>query len=96
MRVVARLSSIVAVSVIGTVLVVAGVVMLITPGPGVLAIIAGLAVWSREFRWARGLLDRARARVMHRMGRRGDAGVAVLPSPGPDVPDGDVPRQRVA
>lgn len=96
MRVVARLSSIVAVSVTGTVLVVAGVVMLLTPGPGVLAIIAGLAVWSREFRWARGLLDRARERVTRRMGRHGDADVTVLPSPDPDVPDGDAPHQRVA
>lgn len=64
-----RIGSLVAVSVTGTLLIVAGVIMLVTPGPGLLAIAAGLAVWAREFRWARRLLDRARARIARSMGR---------------------------
>ena len=97
MRVVARLSSIVAVSVIGTVLVVAGVVMLVTPGPGLLAIVAGLAVWAREFRWARRLLDRARARLSRRSGDHGRS-ARPLPTPPPAglTDDDSPPRQRVA
>lgn len=63
MRIVRRVTSVVAVSVIGSVLIVAGLVMLVTPGPGLVAIIAGLAVWAREFRWAHRLLDRAKARL---------------------------------
>ena len=82
-----------AVSVVGSLLVVAGLVMLVTPGPGLLAIIAGLAVWAREFRWARRMLDRARQRVAERLGR-GDTTVGALPT---EDHDGDAPdHQRVA
>lgn len=51
------------VTVLGAVLVVAGVVMLVTPGPGLVAIAAGLAVLATEFDWARDLRDRARHRL---------------------------------
>lgn len=91
MRVVARLSSIVAVSVIGTVLVAVGIVMLVTPGPGLLLIVAGLAVWAREFRWARRLLDHARARVRHRARRSAPTAIDP-PGEGPAAP----PDERVA
>lgn len=73
MQIVRRVTSILAVSVTGTVLIVAGAVMLVTPGPGLLAIVAGLAVWAREFRWARRLLDRTRARIAARLGRSSPA-----------------------
>lgn len=69
MDVLRRIGSVVAVSVTGTVLVVVGVVMLVTPGPGLLAIAAGLAVWAKEFQWARRLLDRARHAIARRLGR---------------------------
>lgn len=69
MDVLRRIGSVVAVSVTGTVLVVAGVIMLATPGPGLLAIAAGLAVWAKEFQWARRLLDRARDAIARRLGR---------------------------
>lgn len=65
-----RIGSLVAVSVTGTLLIVAGVIMLLTPGPGLLAIAAGLAVWAREFRWARRLLNRARDRIARSVRRR--------------------------
>jgi hypothetical protein len=50
------------------VLVAAGVVMLVTPGPGLLVVAAGLAVLAREFRWARRLLASARERLSARFG----------------------------
>ena len=37
----------------GTVLLVAGLLMLVLPGPGVAAIIAGLALLGTQFEWAR-------------------------------------------
>jgi uncharacterized protein (TIGR02611 family) len=44
------------VSVVGVTLVLCGVVMLITPGPGLLLIFAGLSMLALEFVWARRLL----------------------------------------
>jgi UPF0716 family protein affecting phage T7 exclusion len=41
-------------------LVIAGIFMLVLPGPGIVTIILGLALLAREFAWARRLLDRAR------------------------------------
>lgn len=62
-RVLVRASTMVAVSTIGSVLVVAGVVLLFLPGPGLVLIIAGVAVLAREFRWARRLRDRLARRA---------------------------------
>jgi len=42
----------------GFALLLAGVVMLVLPGPGWVTIAAGLAILAREFQWARTLLDR--------------------------------------
>jgi uncharacterized protein (TIGR02611 family) len=52
----------------GATLLVVGVAMLVLPGPGILAILGGLAILSAEFVWARRLLDAVRKRVP----RRGD------------------------
>ncbi len=46
---------------IGFTLLLAGVVMLVTPGPGWLTIALGLAVLAAEFVWARRLLNRLKA-----------------------------------
>ena len=40
-----------------------GVVMLVTPGPGLLVIIAGLAILAHQFAWAATALDKAKARA---------------------------------
>jgi len=40
-----------------------GVVMLVTPGPGLLVIIAGLAILAHEFTWAQRALEQAKARA---------------------------------
>ena len=50
----------------GVVLVVAGTLMLVLPGPGLLVILIGLALLATEFAWARRALDRLKA-----VGRRG-------------------------
>lgn len=49
-----------------------GVVMIVTPGPGLLAIIAGMSILAGEYEWARRWHDRLRAsthRLTHRMGK---------------------------
>src|SRR5256886_9750226 len=49
--------------VIGSTVLVAGVLMLVLPGPGILVIIAGIAILAIEFAWAEALLTRARERA---------------------------------
>jgi uncharacterized protein (TIGR02611 family) len=50
-----------AIFLIGWLLVLAGAIMLVLPGPGLVVIIAGFAVLAREFVWAERLLDMAKA-----------------------------------
>jgi uncharacterized protein (TIGR02611 family) len=45
---------------VGFTLLVIGVVMIATPGPGVLTILLALGVLAAEFVWARRLLDRVK------------------------------------
>jgi uncharacterized protein (TIGR02611 family) len=49
-----------AVTVVGTALLVVGVALMILPGPGLLLIVAGLAVLATEYAWAHRLLKRAK------------------------------------
>jgi uncharacterized protein (TIGR02611 family) len=49
--------------VVGAALLLGGLVMLVTPGPGLLLIIAGLAVLATEFVWAEHMLDKAKSRA---------------------------------
>lgn len=49
--------------VIGSTVALLGVIMLFTPGQGVLTILAGLAILATEFVWARVLLKRMRAKA---------------------------------
>jgi uncharacterized protein (TIGR02611 family) len=46
---------------IGFTLLLAGVIMIVSPGPGWLTILLGLGVLAAEFVWARRLLDRLKA-----------------------------------
>jgi uncharacterized protein (TIGR02611 family) len=50
--------------VVGCVVLLAGVAMLALPGPGILVIIAGLAILAREFTWAEKTLDRTKAQAV--------------------------------
>lgn len=53
----------IAVTVVGFALLAAGVVMMITPGPGILGLVAGLAVLGTEYAWARRALAEAKRRA---------------------------------
>ena len=60
---IARNSKRTGVTIAGFLLVVIGIVLLPLPGPGTLVIIAGLAVLSTEYVWARRMLDAAKAKA---------------------------------
>lgn len=53
----------VGVFVLGSLIVIAGLVMFVTPGPGWVALILGLAILSTEFSWAERLLRWARRKA---------------------------------
>jgi uncharacterized protein (TIGR02611 family) len=53
----------------GFTLLLAGVIMLVTPGPGLLVIFLGLGLLAAEFVWARRLMER----IKHESGRLKDA-----------------------
>lgn len=55
-----RLTVKIGVAVVGGLLVGLGLMLVPLPGPGWLIVIAGLAIWSLEFRWARSLLGLTR------------------------------------
>ncbi|MEU8173547.1 TIGR02611 family protein [Microbispora hainanensis] len=59
-----RLTLRIVIGVIGTALVVAGLIMVPFPGPGWLVVFAGLAVLATEFTWASRLLAFAKDKVM--------------------------------
>ncbi|GGD32005.1 hypothetical protein GCM10007231_34390 [Nocardioides daphniae] len=48
------------VTTVGVLVILAGVVMMVAPGPGILGLIFGLAILSTEWRWADRWLDAAR------------------------------------
>jgi uncharacterized protein (TIGR02611 family) len=50
----------IAVFVLGVALLAVGLVMFVTPGPGIVLVVAGLAVLATEFAWAEHLLDKAK------------------------------------
>lgn len=62
-RFMARQSVRLSVAAIGFTVLAAGVVMLVTPGPGLVVIVAGLAILAHQFAWAERALDQARARA---------------------------------
>ena len=62
-RFIARNTRRTAVVVVGAVLVAAGIALLVLPGPGLLLIVAGLAVLATEFVWAERALDSAKRRA---------------------------------
>ena len=58
-----RLLRRIAVTVVGTVILAVGVVLLVAPGPGLLVIALALAVFAIEYRWARRHLATVQARA---------------------------------
>lgn len=65
-----RAGRLVAVATLGIALIAVGAVMLVTPGPGLLVIVAGLAVLAMEFTWARRLREHLTQRVRDLARRR--------------------------
>ena len=51
------------VAAVGFTVLAVGLVMLVTPGPGLLVIIAGLAILAHQYAWAATALDKAKARA---------------------------------
>ena len=60
LRFIARSSKRLAVTVVGAALVVAGLAMLVLPGPGILIVALGFAVLGTEYAWAAAALDRTK------------------------------------
>lgn len=59
-RFIARSSKQVAVTVVGAALVLAGLAMLVLPGPGILVVALGFAVLGTEYAWAAAALQRTK------------------------------------
>ena len=53
----------IAIAVLGLVVVIAGVVMLVLPGPGWVVIFIGFGIWAMEFAWADSVLAFAHRKV---------------------------------
>jgi len=62
-RVTYRFARRVVIGLIGGTVLLAGTIMLVTPGPGLVVIPAGLAILAVEFAWARRWLRRVRERI---------------------------------
>jgi uncharacterized protein (TIGR02611 family) len=54
-----------AVTVAGGALIIGGVALMVLPGPGILLVVAGLAVLATEYVWARRVLGRAKKEAEH-------------------------------
>jgi hypothetical protein len=50
----------IAITIVGFALIIAGAAMIVTPGPGVLVIVVGLAILATEWAWAERMLDKAK------------------------------------
>ena len=59
----------IAVALVGGIVVITGVVLMPLPGPGMLIVLAGLAILATQFEWAQELLDRARSRAKEALDR---------------------------
>ena len=79
LRFVARSSKRIAVSVIGGALVLAGIAMIVLPGPGILVVALGFAVLGTEYAWAAAALERTK-RTAGEAGRFARGPGAVLTS----------------
>ena len=83
--------------VIGGTVVLIGVVMVVTPGPALIVIPAGLAILATEFVWARALLTRMRDPVRERMpGKTGRAARAARDAESAEPAAGGAGRKRAA
>ncbi len=77
LRFLARSSKRVAVSVVGGAFLLAGLAMLVLPGPGIIVVVIGFAILGTEYAWAAAALERTKrtAEAAGRMARQGAASV---------------------
>lgn len=73
-RFIGRSSKRIAVSVVGGIFVVAGLAMLVLPGPGILVVVIGFAILGTEYAWAAAALERTK-RMAESAGRVAKDGV---------------------
>lgn len=66
---IARSSKRIAVSVVGGAFVLAGLAMLVLPGPGIVVVVIGFAILGTEYAWAAAALERTKSTAT----RAGDA-----------------------
>lgn len=57
----------IAIAIVGGTIVLLGIIMIVTPGPGLLGIAVGLAILGAEFTWARLWLRRLRESISNGM-----------------------------
>ena len=68
-----KLARRIVVAVVGTTVLIAGIIMLVTPGPALVVIPLGLAILGAEFAWARAFLRRVRRHISAQLaGARSD------------------------
>jgi hypothetical protein len=89
-----RSGRVVADTAIGYVLLGAGIVMLVTPGPGIVAIVAGLAILARHWAWAERLKHAVIGRIRDagtrlRARRAAHRATAVVTPTGPGADAGE-------
>lgn len=78
----------IAITIVGIVLVLGGLVLMVLPGPGIVLLIAGLAVLATEYVWAQRMLNFARhkaSQARDRVLRR--SGGAAAPTPPAEPPE---------
>jgi uncharacterized protein (TIGR02611 family) len=63
MKAIIKLLRKMAIFIVGAAFLLAGIIMLVTPGPGLVGIIAGLLILSVEFEWAERYLHKARQKL---------------------------------
>ncbi len=61
------------VALVGSVVILLGIVLLPTPGPGIVVILGGVAILSLEFQWARDLLQKMRKKFAAFLQKKRDA-----------------------
>jgi len=58
-----RVARRIAIGIVGGTVLVMGIIMMVTPGPGIAGILAGLGILAIEFTWARIWLKKAKAKA---------------------------------
>lgn len=79
------------VGVVGVTVLILGLVMMVTPGPGIPVILGGLALLSTEFVWAGLLLKKAKKKLKS-AGKMVKEAVGAKDTPGAKSPEADAPK----